>query len=352
MHVVDLRSDTITRPTPGMRRAMAEAEVGDDVFGEDPTINRLEGMASERLGKEAALFVPSGTMANLASLLAHCGRGDEVILGDQSHTYIYEQGGMAAVGSIHPRPLRNEQDGTIDLHRIEAAIRPDNVHFPRTRLISLENTHNRCYGSPLSLAYLTAVRELADRYGLIVHLDGARLFNAAVALGVEAREIAAEADSVSFCFSKALAAPVGSVVCGSRAFIAEARRARKLLGGGMRQAGVLAAACIVALDEMVDRLADDHANAGRLADGLCDVAGLTVDPGLVKTNMVYVDIGRKGMTSQLLVEGLSAQGVLALPTSPHRIRAVMHYHVGPDDIQYALDAFRRVMDRPSSLGGD
>jgi threonine aldolase len=343
MHVVDLRSDTITRPTPSMRRAMAEAEVGDDVFGEDPTVNRLEGMAAERLGKEAALFVPSGTMANLASLFAHCGRGDEVILGDQSHTYIYEQGGIAVLGSIHPRPLHNEPDGTIDLHAIEAAIRPENVHFPRTRLISLENTHNRCHGSSLSLSYLAAVREVADRYGLKVHLDGARLFNAAVARAVEAREIAAWADSVSFCFSKALAAPIGSVVCGSRAFIAEARRARKVLGGGMRQAGVLAAACIVALEEMVDRLADDHANARGLAEGLVDVGGLSIDPALVTTNMVYVEVERKDMTSQLLAERLSAEGVLVLPTNPHRIRAVTHYQVTPDDIHQALDAFRRVM---------
>ena len=343
MPLVDLRSDTVTRPTSSMRRAMAEAEVGDDVFGEDPTVNRLEVLAAERLGKEAALFVPSGTMANLVSLLAHCGRGEEVILGDQCHTFMYEQGGTAALGSIHPRPLPNEPDGTIEVHRIEAAVRPDNVHFPRTRLISLENTHNRCHGNPLGLDYLAQVRGVADRHGLKLHLDGARLFNAAVAQGVEAREIAAWADSVSFCFSKALAAPVGSVVCGGRTFIAEARRARKLLGGGMRQAGVLAAACIVALEEMVDRLADDHEHARRLAEGLSGVAGLTTDPGLVKTNIVYVDIKPGGMTSPLLVEKLRAQGILVLPTSPSRIRAVTHYQVGPDGIQLALDAFRRVM---------
>jgi threonine aldolase len=211
-------------------------------------------------------------------------------------------------------------------------------------LISLENTHNRCHGSPLELDYLAEVRAIADRYGLKLHLDGARLFNAAVAQGVGAREIAAWADSVSFCFSKALAAPVGSVVCGGRAFIAEARRARKLLGGGMRQAGVLAAACIVALDEMVDRLAEDHANARRLAEELSGVAGLTTDPGLVRTNILYVDIEPKRMTSVLLVEKLRAKGVLVLPTSPSRIRAVTHYQVASDDIQLALDVFRQVMD--------
>lgn len=343
MRVVDLRSDTITRPTPRMRRAMAEAEVGDDVFGEDPTVNRLQEMAAERLGKEAALFVPSGTMANLVSLLSHCGRGDEVILGDQSHSYMYEQGGMAALGSIHPRPLSNEPDGTIALDAIEAAIRPDNVHFPRTRLISLENTHNRCNGSPLSLAYMGEVRKLADRYGLKVHLDGARLFHACVALDVEARAFAAQADSVSFCLSKALAAPAGSLVCGKRDFIGEARRARKALGGGMRQVGVLAAAGIVAIEEMIDRLADDHANAQRLAEGLSAVAGLRIVPTAVRTNMVYVEIETKGMSSQLLADRLRERGVLLLPTNPRRLRAVTHYQVTPEDVEAALEAFRQVM---------
>lgn len=343
MAVVDLRSDTITLPTPHMRQAMAKAEVGDDVFGEDPTVNRLERMAAERLGKEEALFVPSGTMGNLVSLLALCGRGDEVILGDQSHTYVYEQGGIAALGSIHPRPLPNEPDGTIPLDAIEGAIRPDNVHFPRTRLIALENTHNRCNGSPLSLGYMGEVRRLADRYGLKVHLDGARLFHACIALGVEARAFAAQADSISFCLSKALAAPAGSLVCGARDFIGEARRARKVLGGGMRQAGVLAAAGMVALEEMVERLAEDHANAQRLADGLSTVAGLSVLSGTVRTNMVYVEVDRGRMSSQLLAEKLKAKGVLVLPLSPRRIRAVTHYQVSPEDVEMALEVFRQVM---------
>ncbi len=343
MHVVDLRSDTITRPTPRMRQAMAAAEVGDDVFGEDPTVNRLEEMAAARLGKEAALFVPSGTMGNLVSLLVHCGRGDEVILGDQSHTHLYEQGGIAALGSIHPRPLPNEPDGTIPLDAIEGAIRPDNLHFPRTRLIALENTHNRCNGSPLSLPYMQEVRELADRWALKVHLDGARLFHACVALGVEARAFAAQADSVSFCLSKALAAPVGSMVCGATDFIGEARRARKLLGGGMRQAGVLAAAGIVALEDMVERLAEDHANARRLAEGLSGVAGLRVVPAAVRTNMVYVDVENGKPSSQLLAERVGAKGVLVLPMSPSRIRAVTHYQVSSEDVEIALEVFRQVM---------
>ncbi|MCE5244417.1 MAG: low-specificity L-threonine aldolase, partial [Desulfobacteraceae bacterium] len=340
MRIVDMRSDTITKPTPAMRRAMAEAEVGDDVFGEDPTISRLQDMAAERLGKEAGLFVASGTMGNLTSLLAHCGRGDEAIIGDQAHLYFYEAGGMATLGGIHPRPIRNEPDGTMDLKSIEEAIRPDNVHFPRTRLIALENTHNRCNGSPLTLEYMDGVRAIADRYGLKVHLDGARLFNAAVASGIEAREFASRADSVTFCLSKGLAAPAGSVVCGTQQFINEARRVRKAVGGGMRQAGVLAAAGIVALTEMVDRLAEDHANARRLAEGVAEIPGLSVNLNLVKTNIVFVDIERKEMDSGTLVDRLKAGGVLAGQTNPHRIRVVMQYHVSRDDVDYALGVFR------------
>ena len=261
MRVVDLRSDTLTRPTDAMSRAMAAADVGDDVFGEDPTVNRLEEMAADRMGKEAALFVASGTMGNLVSLLTHCARGEEIILGSFAHTFYFEQGGSAAVGGIHPRTLPNQPDGTLTVSDIEGAVRPDNVHFPRTRLIVLENTHNLCGGHPLDIDYMRAVGDIARRHSLKIHVDGARFFNAAVALDVPAAKLAADADSVSFCLSKGLAAPVGSVVCGNHDFIAEARRARKILGGGMRQAGVLAAAGIVALNEMVDRLADDHANA-------------------------------------------------------------------------------------------
>ncbi len=271
MGIVDLRSDTMTQPTDAMRRAMAEAEVGDDVFGEDPTINRLEEMAAERLGKEAGLFVASGTMANLVSLLAHCGRGDEIILGDYSHTFYSEQGGSSAIAGIHPRTIPNQLDGKLALKDIEAAIRPDDIHHPLSRLIVLENTHNRKNGSPLEAAYMRSVKDLADKYKLKIHVDGARLFNAAVALEVDARELVADADSVSFCLSKGLAAPVGSVICGTADFIVKARRARKVIGGGMRQAGVLAAAGIVALTEMINRLAEDHANAHKLAEGLAEI---------------------------------------------------------------------------------
>ena len=344
MRLVDLRSDTITKPTPAMRRAMAEAEVGDDVFGEDPTINRLEEIAAERLGKEAGLFVASGTMGNLVSLLAQCGRGDEVILGDQAHTFYYEQGGIAALGGIHPRPLPNQLDGTLDLDQIEAAIRPDNIHFPRTRLIALENTHNRCFGSPLSVEYMRAVGTLARRHGLKVHVDGARLFNAAVALGVEARELVADADSVTFCLSKGLAAPVGSVVCGTREFIAEARRVRKVVGGGMRQAGILAAAGIVALTEMVDRLAEDHVNARRLAEGLADITGISIELERVKTNIIYFTV-TNGMSASELAKRLEAEGVRVLPVGPRQLRAVTNYHVTAEDIEYALGVFQRALAR-------
>ena len=344
MKRVDLRSDTITRPTPAMRRAMAEAEVGDDVFGEDPSVNRLEQMAADRMGKEAGLFVTSGTMGNLVCLLTHCGRGDEVLLGDRSHTFIYEQGGSAGLGGIHPRTLPNQPDGTLDPGDIEAAIRPDNVHFPRTRLIVLENTHNRCSGSPLSRDYMKAVGDIARGHHLKIHVDGARIFNAAAALGVEASDLVSEADSVAFCLSKGLAAPVGSVVCGDRAFVAEARRARKVVGGGMRQAGVIAAAGIVALTDMVDRLEEDHANARRLARGLLQVDGLSVNPKMVRTNIVYVDITREGLSSTALSEQLATEGVLLLPTGPQQLRAVTHYHLAGDDVDHAVDVIRGIME--------
>ncbi|MCF8146562.1 MAG: low-specificity L-threonine aldolase [Deltaproteobacteria bacterium] len=345
MRIIDLRSDTITRPTPAMRRAMAEAEVGDDVFGEDPTVNRLEAMAAERLGKEAGLLVVSGTMGNLVCLLTHCGRGDEVLLGDRSHTFFYEQGGSAALGGVHPRTLPNQPDGTLDLGHIEGAIRPDNIHFPRTRLIVLENTHNRCSGSPLTPEYMRAVGDIASQHALKIHVDGARIFNAAVALGVVASDLVAEADSVTFCLSKGLAAPVGSVVCGSRDFIREARRARKVVGGGMRQAGVIAAAGIVALTEMVDRLSEDHDNARRLAQGLVDAEGLSVDPGSVRTNIVYMDITKDGLLSAHLAELLAGDGVLLLPTGPRQLRAVTNYHIARDDVDRAADVIRTVLKR-------
>lgn len=343
MRIIDLRSDTMTKPTDAMRRAMADAEVGDDVFGEDPSINRLEKMAAERLGKEAALFVASGTMANLVSLLAHCGRGDEIILGSQAHTFLAEQGGSAAIAGIHPRTLPNQPDGKLDLDDIKFAIRGDNIHFPRTRLIILENTHNGCNGYPLDADYMQAVGEIARRQKLKIHVDGARIFNAAIALNVDPKDLVAEADSVSFCLSKGLAAPVGSVICGTQNFIDKARRARKVVGGGMRQAGVLAAAGIVALNEMVDRLADDHVNARKLAEGLSDMEGLDIDPNGIKTNIVYFEITRKDLPAIELEKRLNAEGVKISAFGPRRLRAVTHYHISSEDIDMALDSFLKIL---------
>ncbi len=343
MGIVDLRSDTMTQPTDAMRRAMAEAEVGDDVFGEDPTINRLEEMAAERLGKEAGLFVASGTMANLVSLLAHCGRGDEIILGDYSHTFYSEQGGSSAIAGIHPRTIPNQLDGKLALKDIEAAIRPDDIHHPLSRLIVLENTHNRKNGSPLEAAYMHSVKDLADKYTLKIHVDGARLFNAAVALEVDARELVADADSVSFCLSKGLAAPVGSVICGTADFIVKARRDRKVIGGGMRQAGVLAAAGIVALTEMINRLAEDHANARKLAEGLAEIPGLFIDPAMIKTNIVYFETTREDLVEDELVERLDKEGIKIAAMGPRLLRAVTYYQITGEDIEFTLSVFSKIL---------
>lgn len=334
MRVVDLRSDTVTLPPPSMREAIQRAPLGDDVYGEDPTVRALEELAAEITGKEAALFVVSGTMGNLVSVLTHCARGDEAILGDLSHTFLYEAGGIAALGGVHPHPLPNEPDGTIPLPRIEAAIRPEDVHFPRTRLICLENTHNRCWGSPLTPGYTRAVADIAERHGLSLHLDGARIFNAAVALGVEVRELVRDVDSVTFCLSKGLAAPVGSVLCGDRGFIEEARRVRKMVGGGLRQAGVIAACGIVALRTMVERLAEDHEHAALLARGIADIDGLATEPDRVRTNIVYFELTR-GDPGEFHRRA-RARGVLFHRTGPRRFRLVTHYGITRADVAYAL----------------
>ena len=268
MNNIDLRSDTVTQPTPEMREAMAKAVVGDDVYGEDPTVNKLQELAAKIMGKEAGLFIPSGTMGNLSAMLAHCQRGDEVILGNKSHTFLFEAGGISALGGVHSCQLPNQPDGSIKLDDIRNAIRSDDPHNPITRLIALENTHNRCGGTYQIPAYTREVCDFAHQHGLAVHLDGARIFNAAIACGVSVKEMVSHVDSVTFCLSKGLCAPVGSILCGSREFIRQAHRIRKQLGGGMRQAGILAAAGIVALEHMVDRLIEDHIHARKLADGL------------------------------------------------------------------------------------
>jgi threonine aldolase len=346
MHTIDLRSDTITQPTPAMRRAMAEAEVGDDVFGDDPTVNCLEEEAAARMGKEAAVFVASGTMGNLAAALAHCGRGDEVILGHWSHTYINEQGGLAAMGGIHPRAVLNRPDGSLDLGDVEAAMRGDNMHYPRSRLIMIENTHNLCSGAPLPPEYMRSLGELAHRHGLKLHVDGARIFNAAVPWA-DVRDLTTK-PTRSLSPEQGVRAPVGSVLCGSREFIHEARRARKVLGGAMRQAGVIAAAGRVALREMVDRLADDHENARALADGLAGMPGVTVDPAPVRTNIIYFTLRHPEVTPKQLVGRLEERGVRILALGPDRLRAVTNYHVTAADVPVALAAFREALEGGAS----
>ncbi|MBN1145900.1 MAG: low-specificity L-threonine aldolase [Anaerolineales bacterium] len=345
MKTIDLRSDTVTLPTPAMRQAMAQAEVGDDVYGEDPTINRLQQMSASMLGKEAGLFVPSGTMGNLVAILAHCNRGDEVILGNKAHTFLYEAGGISALGGVHSCQIPNQPDGTLTLEDIRAAIRPDDAHHPITRLAALENTHNRCGGVSLSAAYTRSVGELARQRGLILHIDGARIFNAAIDQGVSARELAEPADSLTFCLSKALCAPVGSVLCGTAEFIHRALRIRKQLGGGMRQAGVLAAAGIVALESMVDRLAEDHARARRLAQGLAQIPGLALDPGAPQTNMVFLSLAEETapLTARQVVQRLAERGVLVGAVGERRFRLVTHYWIDDQDIDNALAAFAQVL---------
>lgn len=344
MDHIDLRSDTVTKPTPAMREAMAKAPVGDDVYGEDPTVNRLQEMAAERMGKEAGLFVASGTMGNLVALLAQCNRGDEVILGDKAHTFLYEAGGISALGGVHSRQLYNHPDGTMSLKDIEAAIRPDDPHFPITRLIAIENTHNRCGGVALSVEYTHAVGELARQHNLALHLDGARLFNAAAALNVPASDLTGPVDSVTFCLSKGLCAPVGSVLCGSKGFINHAHRIRKMLGGGMRQAGILAAAGIIALETMVDRMGEDHIRAQQLAVGMKNVPGIHVDMGTPFTNMIFCELDNSiEISSSQVTSKLSAQGLQVGAVGDRRFRLVTHYWINDHDIEQAVKIFKNVM---------
>ena len=334
--IVDLRSDTVTRPTPAMREAIARAEVGDDVFGDDPTVNALQERVAALFGKEAALFVSSGTQGNLCALMSHCQRGDEVLVGQLAHSYRYEGGGAAVLGSVQPQPLPQQGDGTLRLEDIAAAIKPDDEHFARTRLLALENTWN---GKVLAQAYLDAASDLAHARGLATHLDGARLFNAIVASGAEPARLVRGFDSVSVCFSKGLGAPVGSVLVGPREFIARARRVRKALGGGLRQAGLLAAAALYALDHHVERLAEDHALARRLADGLASIPGITVTAP--DTNIVFAEVA--GGRAEALLAHLKQHGVLA--TGLIGLRFVTHLDVDAAGVDRAIAATREFMTR-------
>lgn len=331
--MIDLRSDTVTQPTRAMRAAMAGAEVGDDVFGDDPSVNRLQEKLAEMTGHEAGLFFPSGTQSNLAALMAHCERGEEFIIGNLGHSFKYEAGGAAVLGSLWPCPIEYEADGTLDLKKVAVVIKPDDAHFAQSRLLVLENTQN---GRVLPLAYIKEAAEFARHQGLNIHLDGARVFNAAVKLGVPVREITQHFDSISICLSKGLGCPVGTVLVGKRALIHKAHRARKILGGGMRQAGILAAAGLFALDHHVERLAEDHANAKALAEGLAGLKQIKIDPAAVQTNMLFLQIPQED--AQPLAEHLKQAGIVILPGV--RLRLVTHLDVSAADVGRVIAAFQ------------
>ncbi len=336
---IDLRSDTVTLPTDEMREAIARAELGDDVYGEDPTVNQLERIAASMMGKEAAMLVPSGTMGNLTAMLTHCARGTKAFLGSQAHSYVYEAGGAAALGGVVMTPIQNNAGGELDLDELRDELeRPPDAHFAPPALVALENTHNLCAGAAVELSHTAAVSELAHSHSLPVHLDGARIFNAALALETSAEKIASFADSVSFCLSKGLACPIGSLLCGSAEFIARARRIRKALGGGMRQAGIIAAAGIVALNTMIDRLAEDHLNARALAEGLSLIAGVEVRPVKRRTNMVVFDIDGDPEAASTFAASLKERGVLVGARGPTAFRAVTHYGISRDDVNRAVAA--------------
>jgi threonine aldolase len=342
--MIDLRSDTVTMPTPEMREVIAAADVGDDVYGEDPSVNLLEEESAHLFGKEAGLFIPSGTMGNLAAILTHCDRGSEIILGDKAHTFLYEVGGISALGGIHPHILPNQKDGTIKLEDIKGAIRMDDMHDPPTRLITLENTHNRCGGSVLSEEYLNDVGGIARDNQLKYHLDGARIFNAAAALNVDPAELAKPVDSITFCLSKGLGAPVGSVLCGEADFIFRARKYRKMLGGGMRQAGLLAAAGLFALKNHIPKLKEDHRRARNLALELGKIEGITLENDQPPTNMVYVNLDPGlAFDAVQIAPKLEEYGILTGITDVRQFRLVTHLWIKDEDIMSVVEGFRKVL---------
>jgi len=339
---IDLRSDTVTLPTDEMREAMNNAEVGDDVYQEDPTINRLEELAAKKLGKEAALFVPSGTMGNLIAVLTHCQRGDEVILEMDSHIYYYEVGGMSAVAGVIPRLIAGDK-GILDPQDIKRALREENLHYPKTTLICVENTHNRAGGTIIPPEIIEEICQLGHQRNIQVHLDGARIFNAAIALNLDPATLTKNVDSVMFCLSKGLSAPVGSILAGSKEFIQRARKNRKMLGGGMRQAGILAAAGIIALENMVERLEEDHKNARILGEGLADIGGIKVDLETVQTNMVCFDLNKSGMDTHQFLPKLAEYNILGSPRPPTKVRLVTHYGINEDDIYATIKAIKEIV---------
>ena len=342
--MIDLRSDTVTKPSPEMREVIAKAEVGDDVYGEDPSVNLLEEESARLLGKEAGLFIPSGTMGNLAAILSHCERGSEIILGDKAHTFLYEVGGIAALGGIQSHIIPNQQDGTLRLADIRKAIRRDDIHDPPTRLITLENTHNRCGGVALTGEYTRQVGEIAKKHQLKFHLDGARIFNAAVALKVNPAELVEPADSVMFCLSKGLGAPVGSVLCGKAAFIRRTRKTRKMLGGGMRQAGMIAAAGLYALEKNLPLLDQDHQRAVDLARGLGSIEGLILEHEKPPTNMVYINLSRElPLNAEETGLKLKDRGVLVGVTGERQFRMVVHIWIDDQDIEKVIQVFKDVL---------
>jgi threonine aldolase len=344
MEWIDLRSDTVTKPTPEMRKAMADADVGDDVFGDDPTINKLQDLAAEMMGKEAGLVLASGTMGNLLSVLTHCQRGDEVILGNQCHTYIFEGGGISALGGVHPFAVPNQPDGSILLEDVEKSIRVLDDHFPLSRLVMMENTHNRCGGVVLTPEYTRKLSELAHKHGLLLHLDGARIFNAAASLGVDVSTLTDPVDSVTFCLSKGLCAPVGSVLCGTEDFIRKARRIRKQLGGGMRQGGIIAAAGIIALQKMAFRLDDDHQQAKKLAEELAAVGGFEIDSGSPHTNMVFANLSESiKINAAQISELFYSKGILVHETGERRFRFVTHYWIDDTAVQYFIESWKEIL---------
>ena len=342
--IIDMRSDTVTVPTPAMRAAMANAEVGDDVYGEDPTVNRLEELSAQMMGKEAGLFVPSGTMGNLTAVLTHCTRGDEAIMGHLGHTFLFEAGGVAALGGVMPHTIPNQADGSLRLEDIQNAIRADDVHFPPSKLVILENTHNRAGGTVLGVDYTAQVAEVAHRNGMLLHIDGARIFNAAAALGVEAKALVKDANSVTFCLSKALCAPVGSVLCGSSEFIHRARKLRKQLGGGMRQAGILAAAGIVALQEIVPQLPEDHRRARLLAQGLKAVPNIVVETDPPQTNMVFIRLTAEAPVSgSQLVARAADLGLRFGMVGEGRFRMVLHHWIDDAAVSKAAEILTGIL---------